>query len=331
MSKFRQFLKRNKKAMMGVSTLIIFISAILTSAVAAAVIVRTVGILQERAFTVTTEIRDRIVTALDFISVNGYANVSAQKMYGFDILTRTRSGSYSYSLLTAGLTFTNEKVTAAAQLQHSENEDYGEDNDGLEITNLTTSWYMLPDMDDDMQQERMRLMTDVEGNNEIIFFQFSQGETANFSLNEDFDGGSTTISINDTPIIGDEGTWYGFVQLQGETGFDGGDYWLSMGQNETSYFRITHYPELDWCDFSRLIPETAYCYQTRVGNGDPAVAKGEIYILKYKLKPQHYQDPDEPFQIKMIPKKGDYTSINGNSPDSFTKELSQIWPVSSGG
>ena len=153
---FRRTLKslhRNKQAMMGVSTLIIFISAVLTSAVAAAVIVRTVGILQERSFTVTTEVRDRLVTALDIISVSGYANTTSQRMYGIDALVRTRAGSYSYSLATAGLTFVNEKISVSAQLQNTENEDYN-----FEIGNITSDWYSLPDMDRDKQVERVRLV-----------------------------------------------------------------------------------------------------------------------------------------------------------------------------
>ncbi|MFW6231194.1 MAG: hypothetical protein ACOC32_04195, partial [Nanoarchaeota archaeon] len=88
----------SRKAIMGVSTLIIFITAILVSAVAASVIVRTVGILQERAFTVGTEVRNRLVTALDYISITSYNNITLERAYGLTVLVRTRPGSYAYDL-----------------------------------------------------------------------------------------------------------------------------------------------------------------------------------------------------------------------------------------
>lgn len=321
---------RDKKAMMGVSTLIIFISAILTSAVAAAVIVRTVGILQERSFTVTTEIRDRLVTALDVVSVSGYADTENQTMWGFDILVRTRSGSYPYSLLTAGLTFITEQTTFTSKLQHTQNEDYGPDDEGVIVTNLTTSsWYSLPDLDKDKRADKMIIQTNADGSNEIIWFEFTQGDTVNFTLGENLDtGGTEQISINDSPIIADSGKWYGFVQLRGDTTSSGaGNVEIAMGQNSSSYFRITHYPEIDWCDFSMLIPEDAYCYETRLGDDDPAVSKGEIYVLRFRLLPTHYMQSDESFEVKLIPKKGDFTELSGQTPDSFTRDMAQIWPT----
>jgi archaellin len=116
---------KNKKAIMGVSTLIIFITAILVAAVAASVIVRTVGILQERAFTVGTEVRDRLVTLLDFVSITSYNNQTEEVAYGVTILVRTRAGSYAYDLATAGLLFTSDQGTYTAELQHTDNEDLG--------------------------------------------------------------------------------------------------------------------------------------------------------------------------------------------------------------
>jgi archaellin len=331
MKNFRDFLVRNKKAMMGVSTLIIFISAILTSAVAAAVIVRTVGILQERSFTVTTEIRDRLVTALDVISVNGYMNTTTQKLWGVDVLVRTRSGSYPYSLLSAGLTFITPTTTVSAKLQHSENEDYGSDNTGYDVANLTTTAISLFDMDKDKRPETLQIVENADGANEILWFTFSRGDTANVTLGADISPGVAFISRNDTPIIGDSGKWYGFVQIQGDSGYSAPNYWLGQGSadNSTDYFRITHYPERDWCDFSMLIPEEAYCYDTRLGDDDPAVSKGEIYILRFRMRSENYLDPDDTYSIKLIPKKGDYTEVVGNTADSFTRELDQMWPTSS--
>jgi archaellin len=159
---------KNKKAMMGVSTLIIFITAILVSAVAASVIVRTVGILQERAFTVGTEVRNRLVTVLDFISVTSYNNLTLEQAYGLNVLVRTRAGSYAYDLATMGLIFTSDQGSLTARLQHTENEDFG-----FVLPDINNETYVsIPDMDEDKLSEKVRLVSDGGVGLDQIEFEF---------------------------------------------------------------------------------------------------------------------------------------------------------------
>ncbi len=315
--------KSNKKAMVGVSTLIIFISSILTAAVAAAVIVRTVGVLQERSYTVTTEIKDRLVTALDVITVTGYANTSQQTMSQFELMVRTRAGSYAYSLGSMGLSFVNDKISMSARLQHTTNEDFGPNKEGLDISRLLTANYVLPDMDRDYLTETVRILEDGNGTNEILLFNFSSEGIVNISLNTDISAAGDDVYMIDTPIVADSGNWLGFIQLNGTT--DVLD--INMDQTESSYFRITHYPERNICEFDRLIPEREFCYVTRLGDGDPAVSKGEIYLIRFRVLEENSLDVDESFEIRMIPKKGDFTEVTGQTPDSFTRDMSQIWPT----
>ncbi len=308
---------------MGVSTLIIFITAILVSAVAASVIVRTVGILQERAFTVGTEVRNRLVTALDYISITSYNNITLERAYGLTVLVRTRPGSYAYDLASTGLLFTSDQGTSTARLQHTENEDYG-----FRILTLDNATFMnVPDMDGDKTPERLRLYT--QPGDDAIMFRFSRDDAVAYAdLGVDIStaapGNSINVSVNDTPIVADDGRWFGFIQVFGNTT----DPSMVNVSAPGTYLNITHYPQKNFCDFDRLIPDTAFCYNVQLGNTDTAVTRGEIYKLYYRMRPQNYLEPDEDFEVKFIPEKGDVTTAIGKMPDSIQRDSGQVWPTS---
>lgn len=311
--------------MMGVSTLIIFITAILVSAVAASVIVRTVGILQERAFAVGTEVRDRLVTVLDFISVTSYNNQTEEIGYGVTILTRTRAGSYAYDLATAGLLFTSDQGTFTAKLQHTDNEDFG-----FEFYTMTnTTKVVIPDMDDDKRTETL-IIESSPGNDRFKFEMSRSGEDAYAEIGADVDVAEARVNLQDVPIVGDSGNWYGFVYLSGPDNIinSTGNFSFAAFNAENVTLNITHYPKLDFCDFSRLIPEKAFCYETQLGNTDTAITKGELYRIYYRMRSANYLNTDEDFEFKFIPKKGDVSSAVGAMPDSLNRDSGQVWPTS---
>ena len=313
------FLRLRKKAIMGVSTLIIFITAILVAAVAASVVVRTVGVLQERAFTVGTEVRDRLVTALDIISVTAYNNVSEQRVYGLTMLVRTRAGSYAYDLTSMGLIFTSGRGTFTAKLQHTENDDLG--FEVASINNVTTTAIL--DMDEDRVPESVILMS--SDNNEQLRFLFSRHNEYAYAdlgvnISDAAPGNAINITVDDVPIISETGRWYGFVHIDGVTESP-----TSIGAAAT--VTITRYPLRDFCTFERLIPETAFCFDVQLGLGDTAISRGEIYRLYYRFRPQNHLRTDESFQIQFIPEKGDITSVIGKTPDSLRRESGEIWPT----
>ncbi len=62
----------NKKAFMGIGTLIIFISVILTATVASGVVIRTSGILQQKSFSTASEVRQGITRLMQIISIFGW-------------------------------------------------------------------------------------------------------------------------------------------------------------------------------------------------------------------------------------------------------------------
>ena len=312
--------RMRKKAIMGVSTLIIFITAILVAAVAASVVVRTVGVLQERAFAVGTEVRDRLVTALDIISVTAYNNVSAQRVYGLTMLVRTRAGSYAYDLNGMGLIFTASSGSFTAKLQHTENED-------LDITLPTmdnVTFISLPDMDEDRLPEQVRLFT--SDANDMLQFSFSRFNEIAYAdlganLSEASPGNPVIINVTDVPIIGETGRWFGFIHAEGSTESP-----TSISANDVE-ITITRYPRRDFCSFETLVPETAFCFDVQLGLGDTAISRGEIYRFYYRFRPQNAMRTDESFEVKFIPEKGDVTSIVGKTPDSLRRDSGEIWPT----
>ena len=59
----------NKKAVMGIGTLIIFIATILVAAVAAAVLISTSNVLQQRSLLVGQEARKAITDGIEVVSI----------------------------------------------------------------------------------------------------------------------------------------------------------------------------------------------------------------------------------------------------------------------
>ncbi|MFW5852742.1 MAG: hypothetical protein ACOCUR_01820 [Nanoarchaeota archaeon] len=313
--------KFRKKAIMGVSTLIIFITAILTAAVAASVIVRTVGVLQERAFTVGTETRDRLITAVDVISVSANSNVTAERVYGLTMLIRTRAGSYAYDLGTAGLIVTTGTGSYTASLQHTENEELGFTVPSLQ--NTTDS--EITDMDEDRLSEIVRLDTTTTGLARLEFFFSRESETAyadlGINISSAAPGTPVNVTVQDIPIVGDNGKWYGFVHVDGITEDD------DAITSPDAEITVTNYPLRDFCSFERLIPEDAFCYDVQLGMGDTAISRGEIYRVYFRFRPQNAMRPDEDFEIKFIPEKGAITSVVSKVPDSIQREVAEIWPT----
>ena len=67
--------RQSKKGIMGIETLIIFIAMIIVAAIAAGVLLRTQGVLQQKSLAVANEARERVVTGLEIISIT--ANIDA--------------------------------------------------------------------------------------------------------------------------------------------------------------------------------------------------------------------------------------------------------------
>ncbi|MEM4260637.1 MAG: hypothetical protein QXG00_05355 [Candidatus Woesearchaeota archaeon] len=100
----------HKKAMMGVGVLLIFIATILTSAIAAGVLIRTSGLLQSKTIEVERTTRERITSGLEFVQVIGYANTTAGTIQDIEILARLKAGSSPVKLEDTYITYTVNEI-----------------------------------------------------------------------------------------------------------------------------------------------------------------------------------------------------------------------------
>lgn len=114
---------RNKKAIVGIGTLIIFIATIVVSLIAAAVLINATNLLQERSLDVESAARETIVSGLMVYSVNAYADLNDSKVYGLEFLVRLRPGSSPIELRTVGFTLDSNTGIYAALLNTSKNND----------------------------------------------------------------------------------------------------------------------------------------------------------------------------------------------------------------
>ncbi len=100
----------SKKAMMGVGVLLIFISTILTSALAAGVLIRTSGTLQQKTVEVEKTTRERLTTGLEFYRINAYANLSNGLVRDYEVVARLKAGSSPIDLSETKLVVTVEDI-----------------------------------------------------------------------------------------------------------------------------------------------------------------------------------------------------------------------------
>lgn len=316
-------LSKRKKAFVGIGTLIVFIAAILTAAIAAGVVIRTSGVLQERSYAVAGQARKRLVTGLEVTEVYGNSNISVPNIPQLEINVRLRPGASEVNLRQMGMTVTTETFARSATLQHSSANRYNESLLGVTLTN--DSWYALSaDLDNDGVTDYVKLLT-TSGNDYLLFNVSSEEVLANVSLGVDLANAGTTpveISLDEAQINAD-GNIYGYVTINGNATEDNNLTISSTGDNK---FFFTQFPARDLCSFETLIPERFFCYNTKLGDSDPILEPGESYVLLYQFRPQYALSEDEEVQISFVPKDGSITYLYAKIPAVVRKTKVLIWP-----
>jgi len=103
-----------KKADMGIGMLILFIAGILVASVAAGVVIRSTGLLQQRSLEVEESSRERLVNRLEIISIDAICNTTTEQVFGLEFLTRLGAGSYALDMNEIGFTFQSDTGSAYA-------------------------------------------------------------------------------------------------------------------------------------------------------------------------------------------------------------------------
>ena len=112
-------MKKDKKGMIGIGTLIVFIAMILVASVAALVLIRTSGILEQRAFNIGTETIHTVATNFQILDVWGisttHTNLSHEnatyvvnEIHEIVIRLRLSPGGQEVDMTRMGLTLTGK-------------------------------------------------------------------------------------------------------------------------------------------------------------------------------------------------------------------------------
>ncbi|MFT4311424.1 MAG: hypothetical protein ACMXX7_02250 [Candidatus Woesearchaeota archaeon] len=109
----------NTKAVVGIGTLIIFIATIVVSMVAAGVLVRSTGLLQERALFVEETARERLISGIEVFAVYAQGDRENQTISEFEFHMRLRPGSNPVQMRTLSMAFDTEDRIYAAELNEN--------------------------------------------------------------------------------------------------------------------------------------------------------------------------------------------------------------------
>ncbi len=309
----------SKKSVMGIGTLIIFIAMILVAAVAAGVIIRTAGVLQQRAYAVGAETRQRILSLIDISNVIADVNLTSQTSNEVEILVRLGAGSYPIPFATTGFTFYTQDMFVSAKLQDPSIDAYI-NNPLYNLTGLTTSFKTIGDLDNDNVQDKIKIVNGTTEDSLEIFLS-DQNIYFDVPLGTNLSVG-TNLDIQDLPLTENTtGDIWGFLQANGTVTtantFDGVNAQISQ-------FPVL--PQHKSCNFNNLIPERFFCIQVAQGNGNNILESGEMFNILFKLKPEHALHGDEQFGLKFIPKRGQETELSARTPDVMNDLKTILYP-----
>lgn len=311
--------RESKKALISLETLIIFITVILIAALSAGVLIRNSGVLSQRAFTVSEESRERLVTGVEMVQLQATANLTAETLNNLEILIRLKAGSNPVQLKNLKVFLTTQITSTAGSLSHSTMTD---GYTAINISNLSTSWIYIADIEDNSHDtgttsERIRLVSPnilqinlsyASNNIETDYYNAAPSE-ANISLGTSVNiSDNSSISLVDEPIIVND-MIYGYVQIEGSAYNDS----FVAGTNAS----ITNHPAADTCEWDSLIPEIRFCYRSQIGDGDTTLESGELVTLRYRMRDLNYIRIESPYELRLIPKEGAIETLSTKTPSTL--------------
>jgi len=315
-------LLRNKKAVLGIETLIIFIAMILVAAVAAGVLIRTSGILQQRAFAVSSETITRVATGMDTVQITGNVHTGEHHIREIELLLRLGAGSEVIQIGEVGLTYSSNEIFTAASLSHPDISRQIE-VDIIEIN--TTERIQLYNLDNDPTDSRdddVKFIEDIDGNHGLQFILSSAG-TINVSLEVNLTD-NNNVYIENLPISKDgEEDIYGYIDLQGSFG-EVTDFLDSSSNDHNFTLVIKKYPNV--CRFDLLRPDMDFCIIPRIGNHDSIFQAGELLVFLFRLSASNKLTPDTRAEISLIPAKAIVSTISFYTREAFPTYKIHLWP-----
>ena len=302
-------LHKTKRALIGVGVLIIFLSTILAASITAGVLIRTSGVLQQKATEVERTIRERLITGFDVVSASAQGNTTTNKINNFEFFVRLRAGSSAIQLGETFFTFASEDVTTTADLQDPYT--YYKTTQILFLNSSNSS--SIADLDGDGIADRVSLEANSNSTNttdlEALVINLSSAGAAYVSLEADFSNASVnqTVELNiPDGVIQVNGTVYGYTHVKGET-----DTAMTIQDPVKFYISTLSFT----CRFETLTAETKYCAYAFVGDEDTVIDAGELIGLRFKVREAKALTVGEEVEIQLVPKEGDIMRLTVKMPN----------------
>jgi flagellin FlaB len=302
---------------MGIDTLIIFIAGILVAAVAAAVLISTSNVLQQRSLLVGQEARKAITDAIEVVSILAASDSTTETFNNYEILVRLSPGSDPLQMRKFNLQYISLTYDQAAVLLYKDNETTVQ----LGAINATanTSVY---DIDFDGTTDTARLVLNAFDTSEGIQFWLSDYDVWTDTINLGVDlaaatAVNVTVRLDETAITIDE-DYYGYVSISGQSDLNNA---LVAGMNVT----VSEMPAS--CEFDLLPPDIYYCYKIMNGNTDYVLASGERFKLLYKVDSANAVSIGEDFMFIFTTEKGRLSEARARTPDVVVSTKTKLWPL----
>ena len=300
----------NRKAIMGIGTLIIFIATILVAAVAAGVIISTSGVLQQRALLVADQSEQRLINGVQITHLFMAGDLQEKTANNIEILARPEPASGPINFKTTSLSVFTNTASYSATLSHPDMIQR-EFNPSFDIDDTFTAF---GDLDGDGVQEQIRLNT---AQNQIEVNMSSANVLAIGQLPFDSTSGGQNISAEDIYLEGPDGMIYGYVHVEDE----------STTANQLDEGSVTITDEFRGeCSFEKLRPESRYCVVTMVGTDDAYLEYGETVFMYFKFKQENALRENDEFEVKIFPQDGRSTFVFDRVPSVIYKTRLGVFP-----
>jgi len=317
MSNIWKTLNHKKRGVMGIGTLIIFIAMILVAAVAAAVIISTSNVLQQRSLLVGQEARKSITNAIQVISIMAETNYTTETFNRWEILMQLSPGSDALQMRTFDLEYISGIFDSSADLLYEDPSEtpvaftHVNDTEALSIDLNSDGIIDYVYLNNSFTHGRLRFNI-----SEVIttgYFVYEISEWINTS--RDLSTTDEVVYLNLVPVItsaGIQGYFSAFLNTTGDDTLNG-----SMS------YRLT----TDLCDFARLPAEDKYCYIVMNGNDDYVLSSGERFKLLFQVDRTNEVSTGEDFGFIFISEKGRLTEARARTPDVIVETKAKLWPV----
>ncbi|MCA9478563.1 MAG: hypothetical protein KC535_05440 [Nanoarchaeota archaeon] len=308
----------DKKAVMGIGTLIIFIATILVAAVAAAVLISTSNVLQQRSLLVGQEARKAITDGVEVVSILAASDAASETFNQYEIMIRLSPGSDPLQMRHFNLQYIGPDFDDGTVLTYSDNEtsiDPGVVNDA--------GYSNVYDLDGDGSVDSVILVIDAFGSDEGLQFNLSDaGASDLINLGVDLSNAGTTNVFIDLPdkgiYVGED--YYGVVSVSGTTTTD--------DQIDAAVtINVSEFVSVDDCSFAALPFQNYYCYEVVNGNDDYVLSSGERYKLLYQVVSENELTVGEDFGFIFTTDKGRLSEARARTPDVITTTKTKLWPL----